>query len=65
VSPEDDQLISIRRQVSVQLNGDFIALININFKAVILKLSLYLIYELLVRLEEIKLVNYGCLRSVV
>jgi len=61
MSSEDDQLISIARQLAIKVDSNFVTLLESNFKAIILKLPGDFANKSLVWLKAIKLVNNGCL----
>ena len=63
MNSEDDELVIINGQISVEVNGDIIALININLKAKVLKVLGYIAGEILVGIIAVKLVNDGCARA--
>ena len=58
---EDDDLIAMSRQASVEIDGNLITLINVDLEAVALKHLGRLLDKSLVWLEAIELVDNGCL----
>jgi hypothetical protein len=60
MNPKQDQFIPVGRQPAIEVNGDVITPVNIDFKAISPQRLRHLVDESRVRLQAMQLVNYSC-----
>jgi len=61
MNSKDNQPISIGWQLAIKVNSHGVTTVNVNLKAIVLKLLGYLLNEGLVWIKRMELVNNGCL----
>jgi len=62
MSPEDNQPVAIGGKLTVEVDGHFLAVVDIDLKTIFFKIVSGLLNKILVRLKDIELVNYGSLK---